>query len=203
MALISDAGTPLVSDPGYKLVRAVLDAEAQVCGAAGSVGRVVRDRGCRVCRPISFILRVSCHRGRASGWRGLAEVGETCRRRWCCSRRRTDWLRHLPTLWRFSGPERQVVVARELTKRFEEVRRGTAGEIAAWAREAALRGEIVLADRAGSQTEVGEDDIRAALAADGDERTGLKEASRIVAGKLGVARSPGLRDRPRLKARQP
>ena len=82
------------------------------------------------------------------------------------------------------------------------MRRGTAGEIAAWAREVPPRGEVALLIGPAPRTDVGEDDIRAALAAVGLE-DGLKEAARIVAGKLGVARSLVYEIGLGMKARQP
>ena len=89
------------------------------------------------------------------------------------------------------GPERQVAVCRELTKTYEEVLRGTAGEIAAVAAERELRGEITVVvagepPRAAAEADGAELRILVdALVADGLSR---RDAVTAVADETGVAR---------------
>ncbi len=138
VALVSDAGTPLISDPGYELVRASIAAGVPVEALPGPSAAV-------------SALVVS----------GLPAE------RWCflgfLPRRRGELERvllHNPaTLVAFESPrrlaatldvlaehdpERPAAVCRELTKLHEEVRRGSAAELAAYYRERPVRGEVVL-----------------------------------------------------------
>jgi 16S rRNA (cytidine1402-2'-O)-methyltransferase len=133
VALVSDAGTPLVSDPGYRLLRACIEVgvEIEVLVASGlSADAVVflgfpprkgREReevfGRVACEEATFVFFESPHR--------LAKTLEA-----------------LP-------PEAPVAVCRELTKLHEEVFRGTAGEAAERYAEGA-RGEIMLVVRGGT-----------------------------------------------------
>ena len=87
----------------------------------------------------------------------------------------------------FAG--REIAVARELTKRFEEIRRGSAADLADWAANTEVRGEIVLVvSPPEAKPEVRDEDILQALrAALVDQR--LKDAARLVADRLGVSRT--------------
>ncbi|NTJ44287.1 16S rRNA (cytidine(1402)-2'-O)-methyltransferase [Agrobacterium larrymoorei] len=143
VALVSDAGTPLVSDPGYRLGQMALEAGYRVVpipGASAPLAALVgsgmpsdsflfagflpvKDRGKRdrlselAKIPATLIFFESPHRIGASV-RVAAEV---------------------------LGHERRAVVCRELTKTFEEFRRGTLGELAAYYDEdRVVKGEIVL-----------------------------------------------------------
>jgi 16S rRNA (cytidine1402-2'-O)-methyltransferase len=138
VALVSDAGTPLVSDPGFALVRAclaaglaleVLPGPSAVLGALVASGLPV-DRW----RFVGFLPRP-----RRELETLLADTPETLIA-FESPRRLPATLGLLAAL----DPERPVAVCRELTKLHEEVRRGTAGELAAHYRERPPRGEVVV-----------------------------------------------------------
>ena len=139
--LVTDAGSPLVSDPGYRIVAAAADAGIGVqvlpgpsaVTAALAVSGLPAERWCFE----GFLPRKATERRHALA----ALAGE----------RRTLVFFEAPhrlgaTLADMAdafGPERRAAVCRELTKTYEEVRRGTVGEHAAWA-TGEVRGEITL-----------------------------------------------------------
>ena len=122
LALVSDAGTPLVSDPGYKLVR-----DGARRGPAG-------DRGARPfggvdrADPVGpAARRVPVRRVSAAAHGGAPAraraAGQASPRRWCSSRARRGSPTASPT-WRRCSATGRPRSARELTKRHEEMRRG-------------------------------------------------------------------------------
>jgi len=127
MALVTDAGMPAISDPGARLVRAALDAGIDVTVLPGpsAVETALVASGLAGGR-YAFVGFLPRKAGELEAlWRETAE--------WGCPlvafespHRLTASLRSLAT---FDG-EREVAVCRELTKRFEEVARGTAAEVA-------------------------------------------------------------------------
>ncbi len=189
VALVTDAGMPGVSDPGYLLVRAALDADILVSVVPGpsSVTAALAVSGLPSDR---FVVEGFLSRRGAERRRQLdALVAEP----------RTIVLLEAPhriaamlaDLAAAFGPERQVAVCRELTKTYEEVLRGPAGEIAAVAAERELRGEITVVvagapPRAAVEADGAE--LRTlvdALVADGLSR---RDAVTAVADETGVAR---------------
>ena len=146
VALVSDAGTPLVSDPGYRLVRAVLEAGLPVAAVPGpNAALMALTLSGLPPQPFLFVgflppkgaaRRVVLARLRAAERAGLAATllfHES-------PHRLAEALADLADLL---GP-RPAAVARELTKRFEEVVRGSLSELAARYAEAPPRGEITL-----------------------------------------------------------
>jgi 16S rRNA (cytidine1402-2'-O)-methyltransferase len=139
--VVSDAGMPLISDPGYRLVAACAEAGLQVSCLPGpsavttalAVSGLPSDRFCFE----GFAPRK--HAARLSWLGGLSGEPRTCvffespRRLAECLRDAVDAL----------GPDRRAVVCRELTKTHEEVKRGALGELAAWAADGVL-GEITV-----------------------------------------------------------
>ena len=139
--LVSDAGMPLISDPGYRLVAACLDAGLQITCLPGpsavttalAVSGLPSERFCFE----GFAPRK--HAARIAWLKTVAAEPRTCvffespRRLAACLRDAVDEL----------GPERRAVVCRELTKTHEEVIRGTLAELAAWADDGVL-GEITV-----------------------------------------------------------
>ena len=140
VALVSDAGLPGVSDPGARLVRAALDAgvDVTVLPGASAVETALVASGlvAEQYRFLGFLPRGEKRLGalwdELRGWPWPAVAFESPQR--------------LPaTLRSLAGadPEREVAVCRELTKRFEEVVRGTAAELARRF-DAPPKGEITL-----------------------------------------------------------
>jgi 16S rRNA (cytidine1402-2'-O)-methyltransferase len=144
LALISDAGTPLISDPGYRIVRAARQAGIQVvpipgpCAliAALSVAGLPTDR---------FVFEGFLP-AKAAARRAhlLALAGETRTLVFYESSHRIE--ESLADLAECLGAEREAVIARELTKTFEQVQSGSLAELKRWLSEDAnrQRGEFVL-----------------------------------------------------------
>jgi 16S rRNA (cytidine1402-2'-O)-methyltransferase len=139
--LVSDAGMPTISDPGYRLVAAAADAGARIrvlpgpsaVTAALAVSGLPTDRFCFEGFPPPKAG------DRARRFAELATEPRTMVFFEAAKRIRVT-LDELATAF---GPGRRAVVCRELTKTHEEVRRGTVSELAEWAADGTL-GEITL-----------------------------------------------------------
>jgi 16S rRNA (cytidine1402-2'-O)-methyltransferase len=138
IALVSDAGTPLVSDPGFALVRECLAAgvAVEVLPGPSAVTTALVASGLPTDR---WLFVGFLPRKRAELDRLLAHTGETLVA-FESPRRLAGTLRALADADR----ERPTAVCRELTKLHEEVRRGSAQELANHFEATAARGEIVL-----------------------------------------------------------
>lgn len=185
VAYASEAGTPLVADPGYQLARAAIAEGLTVLAAPGpsavlcalSVSGIGSDRFTfmgflpnrsaarkSVLRevkdvPSSLIFYESPHRLSAS----LKEMQECL------------------------GAERQAAVCRELTKRFEEVTRGTLGELAAIFADRAVKGEIVVVVDRGSIVHASVDEVDMALRL-ALQTLPMKEAANSAAERFGLSK---------------
>ncbi|HTI74264.1 MAG TPA: 16S rRNA (cytidine(1402)-2'-O)-methyltransferase [Mycobacterium sp.] len=139
--LVSDAGMPLISDPGYRLVAACIEAGAPVHCLPGpsavttalAVSGLPSERFCFE----GFAPRK--HAARLSWFKTLAAEPRTCVF-FESPRRLADTLKDAVDAL---GAERRAVVCRELTKTHEEIVRGTLGELAEWATDGVL-GEITV-----------------------------------------------------------
>ncbi|HET7475981.1 MAG TPA: 16S rRNA (cytidine(1402)-2'-O)-methyltransferase [Dermatophilaceae bacterium] len=183
VVVVTDAGMPSVSDPGYGLVRAAVDAGIQVTCVPGpsavlvalAVSGLSVDRFCFE----GFLGRKPGERRRA-----LASLS-TERRTMVFFEAPHRLAATLTVMSEQFGERRAAAVCRELTKTYEQVRRGTLAELAAWAADHA-RGEItlVVAGAAAEATDVESQlpGIRARVAA--GER--LKDVTRDVAAATGL-----------------
>lgn len=141
-ALISDAGTPLLSDPGARLVRAAIDAGIRVSPVPGAsallaalvASGIVADRFTFY----GFLARKG--KDRTETVREIAVLGHTAVL-YEAPARVSETLAALDAA---GAGAREAVVARELTKQFEEFRRGTVRSLAESYNEVAPRGEVVL-----------------------------------------------------------
>jgi len=188
--LVTDAGMPGISDPGYRLVAAAAAAGIRVTvlpgpsavTAALAVSGLPSDRFCFEGFP---------PRGTQARARRLAELADEPRTLvFFESRRRLAAT--LAALASSFGPGRAAVVCRELTKTHEEVRRGTLAELAAWADTGPL-GEItiVVAGAPPRRADPEQAAPEAAAAVAGRERAGVSRKAAIAE----VARELGLRKR--------
>lgn len=141
MALISDAGTPLLSDPGQRLVRAAIDAGIQVIpipGASALLSALVAS-GLPADRFTFFGFLPRKGRERTAVLDEIALSPHTAVL-YEAPNRVADSLRELADR---AGP-RSAVIARELTKQFEELRRGTLESLSAYYHVTPPRGEVVI-----------------------------------------------------------
>lgn len=141
VVLVTDAGMPSVSDPGYRLVTAAIAAGVRVTAVPGpsAVLTALAVSGLPVDRFAfeGFLPRKAGARRKAL--EGLATEQRTLVL-FEAPHRLAAMLADLAAVF---GPDRPVAVCRELTKTYEEVVRGGAGELAAWA-EQGVRGEITV-----------------------------------------------------------
>ncbi len=141
MALLTDAGTPGVSDPGFLLVRECIRQGVPVeClpGATAFVPALVNS-GIPMNRFI-FEGFLPLKKGRHTLFTQLA----TEERSIVFYESPMRLVRTLDDLIQYFGPDRQCCVSRELTKMFEENKRGTLQEVADYFREKGVKGEIVV-----------------------------------------------------------
>jgi 16S rRNA (cytidine1402-2'-O)-methyltransferase len=141
VALVSDAGTPLVSDPGERLVRAAMDAGLQVVPVPGASALLAALVASGIDAASFTFFGFPPRKGRART-SALDEVASSPRTAilYEAPGRLVDTLAELAA----RAPGRLAVVARELTKHFEEIRRGTLESLAAYYSETPPRGEIVI-----------------------------------------------------------
>ena len=190
-ALVSDAGTPLVSDPGYRLVRAAIEAGVAVTAVPGPNAALAA-------------LTLSGLPPNPFLFYGFLPPKEAARAAAVARLAAAERAGLRATLVFFEAPHRldatlaglaeglgsrPAAVARELTKRFEEVRRGTLPELAAHYAAHAVRGEVVVVVGPAPEEEPPAADaldaqLRAAL------RNGatLRDAAAMVAAATGLPR---------------
>ncbi len=176
-ALISDAGTPLLSDPGARLVRAAIEAGVTVSPVPGAsallaalaAGGLAADRFTF----FGFLERKGGDRKAA-----IAEIAAL---------RHTAVLYESPNrtsatladLAAVGAGAREAVVARELTKQYEEFRRGTVAELAAYYEQHEPRGEIVIVVAGAVDAPLDETELRTraeAMRADGASARDIQHA---------------------------
>ena len=185
VALVSDAGTPLISDPGYKLVRSAREAGVAVYAAPGPSAAIAALSICGL--PTDRFLfsgfLPSKAKARADALLAVATIPATL-------------------VFYESGPrlgvtlaamaeilgERDAAVARELTKKFEEVVTGTLAELAARYAEIEAKGEIVLIVGPPVEEAVERGDVDAALA-EALETMPASKAAGQIAKRFGLERS--------------
>jgi 16S rRNA (cytidine1402-2'-O)-methyltransferase len=185
VVVVTDAGMPSVSDPGYRLVAAAVEAGVRVTCVPGpsavlmalAVSGLPVDRFCFD----GFLPRKSGERAKV-----LAEVADE-RRTIVFFEAPHRLAETLAAMRDAFGPGRRVAVCRELTKTYEEVRRGTLDELVTWA-EDGVRGEITIvvagAERVVPSLEEAVAGIRARV--DAGER--LKDVAADVASRTGLSK---------------
>jgi len=184
IALISDAGTPLVSDPGWKLAHNALEAGVRVYpipGASAMLAGLVASG-----LPSDHFMFAGFLPPKSGARRAAAEALKGVPGTLIFYESGPRLAASLDDLAASLGGNRQAAVARELTKMFEETRRGTLSELAAHYAEAGPpRGEIVLLVGPPLETEITQASLDAALL-DALRDQPTKAAANAVAEALGL-----------------
>jgi 16S rRNA (cytidine1402-2'-O)-methyltransferase len=184
VAVVTDAGTPGISDPGERLVRAA--------AAGGFTVEIVPGPSAAIAALVASGLPTG--RFVFEGFLPRKGSGRTERLDELASERRTVVLyeaphrlkRTLADLAGALGAERRVAVGRELTKLHEEVWRGTLRDAVAWA-ESEPRGELVIVlEGAAAPNAASDDEIGAAVRDALARGLSARDAAAVVAGALGV-----------------
>ena len=158
VALISDAGTPLLSDPGARLVRDAAEAGISIVPVPGASAL------------LAALVASGLSTDRFTFYGFLARKG----RERDDTLRELSGLRHTAVLYEAPGRvagtlrdlgyhgagSRKAVVARELTKQYEEVRRGTVAELVAYYEGSTPRGEVVIVLEGATPPPLAEDQLR-------------------------------------------
>ncbi|POX54293.1 16S rRNA (cytidine(1402)-2'-O)-methyltransferase [Streptomyces sp. Ru72] len=184
--LVTDAGMPSVSDPGYRLVAAAVEKDIRVTAVPGpsAVLTALALSGLPVDR---FCFEGFLPRKAGERLSRLREVAEERRTLvyFEAPHRLDDTLAAMAEVF---GGERRAAVCRELTKTYEEVRRGSLGELAAWAADG-VRGEITVVvegagEKAPEELDAAELVRRVRVREEAGERR--KEAIAAVAAEAGL-----------------
>lgn len=157
----SEAGTPLVADPGYQLARAVIEAGFALHSAPGpsavltalTLSGLPSDR-------FLFAGFAPNTRGARLNWLSEFKTVPATLVFYESPKRIREMLRDCVQTF---GEERQAALCRELTKRFEEVRRGSLSEISEGLEETPVKGEIVLVIDRAHAVEIGAEELEERL----------------------------------------
>jgi len=186
VALVSDAGTPAISDPGYRVVQEAIDAGVTievVPGPSAVIAAVLlsglaTDRFCFD----GFLPRKGGERTKRIAALAIEQrtsvLFESPRRLLAT----IDDLRHV------CGDDRQVAIARELTKTYEEVWRGTLAEAAAHLATHEMKGEIVVVLDGAQLREVNDDELTGMLRESLAEGSSKRDAVASVVDRTGAAK---------------
>lgn len=191
VALISDAGTPLLSDPGARLVRAVIEAGSPVVpipGASALLAALVAS-GLDADRFTFFGFLPRKGRERTEALDTVATLRHTAVLYEAPGRVAAT----LADLAGLGAGERAVAVARELTKQFEEVRRGTVRELAAYYEGSPPRGEVVMVVAGAQLVAPTEEGIRARAAELRASGATARDIAASLTDELGVPRNVAYR----------
>ena len=187
VALVSDAGTPTISDPGYRLVRAMQDAGHKVVPIPGP------------CAAIAALSAAGLPSDRFAfeGFLPNRQEARTRRLEALAQSQATLIFYEAPhrleatlaDMQRVTGPAREAAIARELSKTFETIRRGPLAELAEWVRgdHNQSRGEIVLLlspapDESASDVDPALGDLLVAMA----EHMPARRAAKLLAAYSGL-----------------
>lgn len=184
VVLVSDSGTPAVSDPGLRLVAAVVDAGLEVVVVPGPTAAIAALVGSGFATDRFFFEGFLPRRGsaRTDRLQQLAAEQRTCVLYESPKRVAAT----LSDLARVCGAERRAVVARELTKLHEEFVRGSLDELVDWS-AVEHKGEIVLVLEGACAPSAADDEaIAAALDRALAEGLSSRDAAAQVAAQLGV-----------------
>lgn len=185
VAYVSEAGTPLVADPGYKLAAAFRDGNLPLTAAPGAsaVLTALTVAGLPSDAFHFFGFLPSTSTARRSALDGLRDIAATVVL--YESPKRVHSL--LSDIVQVLGDERDVAICRELTKKFEEVLRGTPTDLIEQLQDRSLKGEVVVLIGRGTETKLNDDDIKEALKS-AMQTMRVKDAATVVAGATGMAR---------------
>ena len=187
LALISDAGTPLLSDPGARLVRAAIDAGVSVIAVPGASALLSALVASGVSAERFTFYGFLPRKGRERS-ATLAELG---------SLRHTAVLYEAPSrvaetladLDAHGAGERFSVVAREMTKQYEEIRRGTVATLRAYYSNSPPRGEVVIVLAGAEARQVDESEVRTRARELVAERRSARDVVAQLVAELGVPRN--------------
>jgi 16S rRNA (cytidine1402-2'-O)-methyltransferase len=203
IALVTDAGTPLISDPGFRLVRAAIDAGVPVTAVTGpsAVTAALSIAGL----PSSRFTFEGFLPSRAAARTKLFDTLRTESRTMVffeASRRLSATLHELAAIF---GTERRAAVLREMTKTWEERIRGTLSELARRFAAEPARGEITIVVEGAAENETARPGVAGEIRIEMllEAGLGLKEASAVIARLTNRSRrevyQEALRARPREK----
>jgi 16S rRNA (cytidine1402-2'-O)-methyltransferase len=188
-ALISDAGTPLVSDPGFRLARAAIDAGLEVGAIPGpNAAMLALTLSGLPPHPFLFMgfppVKAGPRQAMLTRIGNIEAAGLSATLIFYeAPHRLADTLRDAAAIL---GP-RPAAVCRELTKHFEEIRRDTLPSLASHYAETAPRGEITLVIGPAEQAETSDQALEAALHAALGQMS-MKDAVDAVTAATGLAR---------------
>lgn len=187
VAVVTDAGTPLISDPGSRLVEAARAAGFRVSPIPGpsAITAALSAAGLDTTRFtfFGFLARTGSERRQALD--EIAALSHTAVL-YEAPNRVAETLAEVAAR---SSPERRCVVARELTKLFEEFRDGTVEEVAAYYADRPPRGEVVILLSGADPKPLNEEDLQNRLKVLREAGLSTRDAAARVAAETGAPRN--------------
>jgi len=187
LALISDAGTPLLSDPGARLVRSAIDAGISVVpipGASALLPALVAS-GIDADRFTFFGFLPRKGRERAAALADLTTLRHTA----VLYEAPTRLVGTLVELEERGAGERDAAVAREMTKQYEEIKRGTLSALRAYYTDVPPRGEVVIVLAGAIERATDDAQVRERAKALRAQGRSTRDVAMTLVTELGVARN--------------